>query len=117
MLSRMRLLFAVPGEPPLRADPGRCADRGSPNAGPLAEAGLAAVERDPLAFPLKVPLGVAVTFGSSPQEFNGYDAITAIEEILVDVGVIGDERLVDWEREIVDPSLGDSYTVVIEDAS
>jgi hypothetical protein len=112
----MLLSFSIPGAPPVRRDPGQCADRRSPNAGLLAEAGLAAVARDPRAFPLTVPLGVTVTFGSPPPELNGYGVTTAIEEVLVDVGVILDERLVDWERESVDPSLRGSYTVVIAEA-
>jgi hypothetical protein len=114
-LSSMRLSFAIPGAPPVRGDPATCADRDSPNAGPLAEAGLAAVARDPNAFPLRVPIGITVKYGSSPPELKGYDVTTAIEEVLVDVGVILDERLVTWERETVDPSLQDSYTVVIEE--
>ncbi len=47
---------------------------------------------------------------------EGYDVTTAIEEVLVDVGVIADERLVKWERVRVDSTTGDSYSVTIESA-
>ena len=65
-------------------------------------------------FPLTEDLRVAVTYGVKPVEPEGYDTITAIEEVLVDVGVIADERLVQREKMMVDPTLGDSDIVTIE---
>ena len=112
----MKITLAVPGPPPLRTNPGRCADRFSPNAGPLARAGRDLVERSPDRFPIQGGLGVTVVFGVRPPVIEGYDVVTAIEEVLVDVGVLADERQPHWERPIVDRAFGDSYLVAIEPA-
>lgn len=68
----------------------------------------------PDAFPLEGHLFVGVIFGMTPPEVEGYDVITAIEEVLVDVGLFADERQVSQESHTVDRSIGDSYTVTLE---
>ena len=107
----MSFTLHVAGQPPLRTHPSRCADRRSPNAAALADAGLDLVRSHPERFPLNSPLRVAVTHGSSPPDPEGYDVTTAIEEVLVDVGMIADERLVEEEAVRIDPRIGDAFTV------
>jgi hypothetical protein len=110
----MRITLSVPGRPPVRTDPGRCADRNSPNAHELAAAAEQLVDVTPEAFPVHDALGVTVVFGMLPPQPTGYDTVTAIEEVLVDVGVIADESQPMWERQLIDPALGDSYTVILQ---
>ena len=112
----MRVNFSVNGPPPDRTDPGRCADRGSPNAEPLARAAEAIVGNDPDAFPMRKPFGITVVFGATRPDLEGYGPIDPIIEILVDAGMIADERLVEWERERRDPNAGERYTVTVEPA-
>jgi hypothetical protein len=45
-------------------------------------------------------------FGRTQPDFEGYGAIDPIIEVRVDVGMIEDERLEDWERELQDPRRG-----------
>jgi hypothetical protein len=59
-------------------------------------------------------VGVTVRYAAEPPLLEGYDTTTAIEEVLVDVGVLQDERQVDWERPIIDPSLVDGFEVTVE---
>jgi hypothetical protein len=68
----------------------------------------------PEAFPLRDPFGITVVFGKTKPEFEGYGAIDPIIEVLVDVGMIADERLEDWVRERQDPDAGETYTVTLE---
>ena len=53
-------------------------------------------------------------YGSPLPELEGHDVTTAIEEVLVDVGMIADERLVDTEVVSIDRGIGDSFTVRVE---
>jgi hypothetical protein len=110
----MKVTLRAAGPPPIRTDSLRCADRHSPDAASIAEAGLAEVARRPSDFPIKGTVGVTVRYAAEPPELEGYDTTTAIEEVLVDVGVLQDERQVDWERPIVDPALGDGFEVTVE---
>ena len=106
------LSFTIEGPPPTRHDPGRCADRSSPNALPLFEAAaLLAVDREDL--PITSPVGVVFASAEPFPELDGYDIPTAIEEVLVDAGVLADERLVESERHEVRPELN-GYWVRID---
>jgi hypothetical protein len=49
-------------------------------------------------FPILDRIGITVVFGTAEPVLEGYDATTAILEVLVDVGMIADERLVEWGR-------------------
>ena len=114
----MFLTLSVDGPPPLRRDPGVCADRTSPNAGPLAEAAERLIRDAPEAFPLRYYFGITVEFGETvPTHIQGYGDVDPIVEVLVDVGMIEDERLSVWERQRQNPSAGDRYTVTIEPAA
>lgn len=46
--------------------------------------------------------------------WRGHGPIDPIIEVLVDIGMIEDERLEDWERELQDPYAGERYTVTVE---
>jgi hypothetical protein len=111
----MRVTLSVDGPPPDRTQSGRSADRDSPHAEPLARAAEELMRRSPEAFPLREPLGITVVFGETKPTFATYDAIDPIIEVLVDVGLLADERLTDWHRGRWDPH-GEGYTVTIEPA-
>jgi hypothetical protein len=106
--------LSVQGPLPDRAEPGRCADRGSPHAAPLAAAAAAAVAQDPAAFPLREPFGITIRSGTALPRFDGYDVDDTVIEVLVDVGMIADERQQRWARCIHDRTLGTTYVVAIE---
>lgn len=62
----------------------------------------------PRGIPAADPFGITVIFRRRKPEFEGYGAIAPIIEVLVDVGMIADERLEDWERELQDPDAGET---------
>jgi hypothetical protein len=68
----------------------------------------------PISFPLREPLGITVVFGSTKPPRRGHGPIDPIIEVLVDIGMVEDERLEDWERELQDPDAGERYTVTVE---
>lgn len=106
-------LFTVDAPPPTRADPARCADRFSSNALPLFEAAIAYVSDNRDDMPIRS--AVRMLFASSEPfpELEGYNVATAIEEVLVDAGVLADERLVEIEQYDVSSGLK-GYSVRIE---
>ncbi|MGH2653494.1 MAG: hypothetical protein ACRDHV_03990 [Actinomycetota bacterium] len=112
----MVVTLSISGVPPDRTHPGRCADLDSPNAGPLARAAQEFMTQAPEAFPLRDSFGITVVFGKTKPAFEGYGGIDPIIEVLVDVGMIADERLEDWERELQDPDAGETYTVTLQSA-
>ena len=112
----MRVTLFIDGLPPDRTQPGRSADRDSPNAGPLARAAEEFIAQAPEAFPLRDPFGITVVFGRTKPDFDGYGSISPIVEVLANVGMIDDERLEDWERDLQDPDAGERYSVTIEPA-
>lgn len=107
----MKLTLTVKGSPPVR-----CADRKSPNAGPLASVGKGVVAERPEVFPLKEPFGITVVFGGTIPDVapDGYGPVDPIIEVLTDIGMIADERLESWERVVQDSEAGDCYRVTIE---
>jgi hypothetical protein len=110
----MHVRFSVIGQPPDRTHPGRCADRLSPNADELVRAARDLLARDPTAFPIREGFGLTVASGARLPAYEGYGVDDAIIEVLVDVGLIADERLERWWSSTVDRALGDSYRVTIE---
>jgi hypothetical protein len=112
----VQIVLSVDGPPPERAHPGHSADRHSPNADPLVRAAEERIASAPGPFPLREPLGITVVFGSTKGRFDHYDPIDPIIEILVDAGMIADERLTRWAQERQDPAAGDTYTVILEPA-
>lgn len=88
----MYVRLAVSGRPPQRTDPARCADRHSPNAAPLVRAAEDALARDPQPFPMREGFGLTVVTGFKLPKRRGYGIDDPIVEILVDVGLIVDER-------------------------
>ena len=112
----MLLTLSVEGEPPERHDPGRCADRSSPNAGPLFTAATEISAASPDAFPIQHVVGVVVVSRRALPESDGYGPVDAIIEVLVDAGVLADERLVTSESCVIDPtSVG--YSITLEPGS
>jgi hypothetical protein len=65
-------------------------------------------------FPLRRPFGITVVFGKTKRVFEGWSPIDPIIEVLVDVGMIADERLEDLERELQDTEAGERYQMTIE---
>jgi hypothetical protein len=70
----------------------------------------------PTSFRCEFPFGITVVIGRTKPNYEGYDAIDPIVEVLVDVGMIADERLEDWERELQDLDAGERYAVTLERA-
>jgi hypothetical protein len=81
----------VPDPPPLRAHPGRSADRDSPFSRPLADAGKAVVATDPRHFPFTFS-GYTVRFGKTMWNVRplGYAPDSPLWEVLGDVGAVVD---------------------------
>ena len=104
----MVVTLVVPDPPPIRTHPGRSADRHSPNAGPLARAGEAAISAAPSAFPI-VFAGIVAVFGRSMPNVEGYELDHAIYEVLVDIGLLLEPEAW-WTRHSRNPS-ADYYVV------
>lgn len=83
--------FVVPDPPPTRTHPGRAADRHSPNAQLLGQAGKALVAGTPAAFPIEFT-GIEVVFGKTMPDVDalGYQPEQAIIEVLADVGAVSE---------------------------
>jgi hypothetical protein len=64
-------------------------------------------------FPIRDPFALTVVSGASMPDYEGYGVDDAIIEVLVDVGLIVDERLQRRFLASFDGALGDSYTVTI----
>jgi hypothetical protein len=105
--------LSVSGPVPRRTHAGACADRNSPNASALFKVATKVVAEAPRSFPLRGKVDVAVISANPLPESDGYDAATAIEEVLVDAGFLEDERQVDRERQLIEPTLRDRYIVVV----
>jgi hypothetical protein len=105
--------LSVAGPAPRRTHAGSCADRNSPNASALFKVATKVVAEAPRSFPLKGRVAVAITSANPLPDYDGYDAATAIEEVLVDAGVLEDERQVDREWQLIDPTLGDRCIVAV----
>jgi hypothetical protein len=106
----MILTLVVPDPPPLRAHPGRAADRHSPNAGPLVSAAEALLSASVGSFPL-VLSDIRVVFGKTLPDVDplGYQPDHPISEVLQDVGVLIEPE--GWSsRNEQDPS-ADFYVV------
>jgi hypothetical protein len=84
----MILTLVVPDPPPLRAHPGRAADRHSPNAGPLVSAAEALPRASVGSFPL-VFGDIRVVFGETLPDVDslGYQPDHPVSEVLQDVGM------------------------------
>jgi hypothetical protein len=107
--------LTVDAPPPTRRDPGRCADRSSPNAKPLFRAASRHVAMNPDAFPIASRVAVVIVSSEPFAEPEGYTIATAIEEVLVDAGVLADERLVQTEWHEIRPDMT-GYFVSVEPA-
>jgi hypothetical protein len=99
------VMLTVDGDPPIRHDPGRCADRSSPNASPLFRAASAYVAAGPEGFPIREPVGIVVTSATPLPSGVGYGGIDPIIEVLADAGMLSDERWVAWELAELRPGM------------
>jgi hypothetical protein len=110
------LTFVVPDPPPIRATPGRSADRDSPNAEPLLSAAEALLKAEPDRFPL-VFSEISVVFGKTMPDVDplGYQPDHPIYEVLQDVGVVIEPE--SWSTRSDQNPLADFYVVtfVLED--
>ena len=82
---------------------------------PLFDAAVALVASDPGAFPIRHGVGLVVTSAEPLPEPDGYGPAVAMIEVLVDAGLLADERQVETERCNVDPQMS-GYSVSIEPA-
>ena len=89
--------------------------RGStfPRRRPVVPCRAGTIEGDPDAFRIRETFGLTIVTGVEPPIFEGYSVDDPIIEVLVDVGMIADERLERWYRPSIDPSLGDGYVVTV----
>ncbi|HET6791301.1 MAG TPA: hypothetical protein VFI35_06915 [Actinomycetota bacterium] len=108
--------LSVDSRPPTRHDPGRCADRTSPNALPLFRATAAVVAEEPDAFPIRGGVRIVVTSSEPLPEPSGYGPADAMIEVLIDAGLLADERLVERERYNVRPETT-GYSISVEPAN
>ena len=90
--------MTVHAPPPKRHDSSRCADRSSPNASPLFEAASALINSDPQRFPIHGRVGILVASSGALPQPEGYGPADAMIEVLVDAGVLADERQVEVEQ-------------------
>jgi hypothetical protein len=111
----MKLVLAVDAPVPTRGDPGRCADRDSPNALPLFQVAVDRVARAPRRFPIRERVGVIVTSADPLPKPVGYGEEDAMIEVLVEAGVLLDERLVTTERFEIRPGMA-GYSIEVEPA-
>jgi hypothetical protein len=72
---------------------------------PLFDAAIALVASDPEAFPIRQAVGLVVTSAEPLPERDGYGPADAIIEVLVDAGLLADERQVEAERCNIDPQM------------
>jgi hypothetical protein len=103
---------------PTRHDPGRCADRSSPNAMPLFNAAAAVVAADPDAFPIRDAVGLVITSSEGLPDMDpdhGYFVDSAIIEVLVDARLLDDEDVPEQMREQIEPGTT-GYSIRIEDS-
>jgi hypothetical protein len=106
------LVPSMSGELPDRRDPGRCADRSSPNGGPLFREAARARRRSPQDFPIATNVGLTIVTSTPEPDRDGYDAFDPVAEVQVDAGILADERVVSSQEYLVDPgSTGYSVTV------
>lgn len=111
------LVLFIDGELPVRHDPLRCADRSSPNAGPLFREAVRARRRSLEDFPITTNVAVTIVTGAAVPNPDGYDAADPVTEVLVDAGILADERLVSSEKHLIDSgSTGYSVTVMPDGA-
>jgi hypothetical protein len=108
--------LAVGAPPPSRHDPGVCANRSSPNALPLFRAASAYVATAPDAFPIRHPVDIVVASSQPLPKPIGYGPAEAMIEVLVDAGLLADERLLATERYEIRPGMT-GYSIVIEEAA
>jgi hypothetical protein len=64
--------------------------------------------------PVRGKVAVAISSDAPLRYYDGCDAASAIEEVLVVAGVLDDERQVDREWRLIDPVLRDRYIVVVK---
>lgn len=108
--------LSVDSRPPTRHDPGRCADRISPNALPVFRAAAAVVAEKPDASPIRGGVRIVVTSSEPLPEPSGYGPADAMIEVLIDAGLLADERLVERERYNVRPETT-GYSISVEPAN
>jgi hypothetical protein len=79
---------------------------------PLFDAAVAVAGSDPGAFPIRQAVSLVVTSAEPLLERDGYGPAVAMIEVLVDAGLLADERQVETERYRVDPQMR-GYSVSI----
>ena len=79
----------------------------------MFRAAVAVVTEEPEVFPIRGGVGIVVTSSARLPEPSGYGPADAMIEVLVDAGLLADERLVEWERYNVRPETT-GYSVSVE---
>jgi hypothetical protein len=84
---------------------------------PLFRAATAFIAARPGEFPIRQNVGIVVTSADPLPTGDGYGAADPMIEVLVDAGLVADERLVAWERYDVAPdATGYALLIMSEDA-
>jgi hypothetical protein len=109
----MALWLTVHGAPPKRHDSGTCADRSSPDARPLFDLAMNVLAESPDSFPIRREISFVVTSRHPLPEHVGYGPAEAMIEVLVDAGILADERLVTSERYLINRD-SSGYSITIE---
>jgi hypothetical protein len=82
---------------------------------PLFRTAASAVAADPDAFPIHGHVGIVVTSWEPLPDHRaeGYGEADAMIEVLVDAGLLNDERQVDWEKYEIRPG-STGYSISVE---
>lgn len=107
----MKIEFTVLGRPPRRDHPGRSASRESPNAAALFEAASKIVAESPERFPITDPTRLVLRAAAPLPEYADYSTHDAVLEVLVDAGMLADERQNERERAEIDTTMREGYSV------
>ena len=113
----MMIGFTISAPPPRRTHPGRCADRSSPNASALFEVAAKIVAETPERFPVTDTTRLILRAAAPLPEYPEYSTHDAVLEVLVDAGMIADERQNERERTELDPTVVTGYSVEIQTVS
>ena len=112
----MKIEFTVPAPPPRRTHPGRSADRSSPNASALFEVAAKIVAETPERFPETgstrlILRAAAVPLPEYPDYYSTHDAVL---EVLVDAGMLADQRQNERELTELDSTITTGYSVELQ---
>lgn len=113
----MNIEFTVRAPPPRRTHPGRSADRSSPNASALFDVAAKIVAETPERFPITGKTRLILRAAVPLPEYPDYSTHDAVLEVLVDAGVLANERQNERERTGLDSTVATGYAIEIQSVS